>query len=236
MARSRAPVWSPGHGWSPSPDHISLSPSLWDHEQEGGHQNPKERELSCLSADSEAGILLPTLHSQRDGTCRLVWPMSRTHFPRRAWTKSWRYFSQKENPGAVSRRWERGRDQAETVGAQYQFALSQGYFTQVCHRYIKDPNLAGHGWEVEIKLNLLKPHGKQRDILTLSVPRRRTEIFPEAWASYLCSSHGLEDTTWLRGPSFLLPMQNLGAINSSCHQDSTDLNILSLFLDQHQVF
>lgn len=83
MARSRAPVWSPGHGWSPSPDHISLSPSLWDHEQEGGHQNPKERELSCLSADSEAGILLPTLHSQRDGTYRLVWPMSRTYFPRR---------------------------------------------------------------------------------------------------------------------------------------------------------
>lgn len=82
-----------------------------------------------------------------------------------------------------------GRDggQADTV------ALSQSYFSWACHRPIKNPNLAGDRWEVEIKPNILEPHGKQRDILTLGVPRGRVERFPGAQASDSCSSHRLED-------------------------------------------
>lgn len=80
------------------------------------------------------------------------------------------------------------------------------------------------------------PMEKRQDILILIVPGERTERFPEFHTSYSCSPHWLEVIAWLCCLSSPLLMQNPGTIYFSCHRDSGDLNILSLFWDQHQLF
>lgn len=97
------------------------------------------------------------------------------------------YFSPKENPGAISRRWEKRWGPGRDSRCPTPSLLEPGLFVSTSE-IRQEPELAGNGWEVGIKLNILGPHGKQQDSLTLSVPGERAEGFPGARASGPCSS------------------------------------------------